>query len=123
VQDIHRRSRGCAKPRQARTVSASETASRNFPADVLTDGGGRALAVQYMWLARRRLFLHAFGDTWIWPLLGVLFLPLTTLTWAHLGTSDKRGRRLLVVPAVLIDLSRLGVSGHANRNRASRRPS
>jgi hypothetical protein len=77
------------------------------------------LAVLYMWLTRRRLFLQAFGGAWIWPLLGGLFLPFTTLTWAQLRKSNKHGHGLLLVPAMLIDLSRLGGSSLTNVHRTA----
>ncbi len=80
------------------------------------------LAVFYTWLTRRSSFLQAFGCRWIWPVLGVLFLSLTTLAWVQVRKSDKRRLRLIFVPAVLIDLSRLGGSGHPHRRRASRQP-
>jgi hypothetical protein len=66
------------------------------------------------------MFLQAFGGAWIWPLLGVLFLPLTTVTWVQLRKSNKRGLGLVLVPAVLFDLSGLARSGHTNEERATR---
>ena len=60
----------------------------------------------------------AFG-TFLWPLLGFFFLPLTVLayTWAwHHGAGSIDGIGLvLVVIAVLIDLGIIG--GHATRAR------
>src|SRR3954454_22494172 len=37
-----------------------------------------------IWLARPDLFSDAFGGSWFWPLLGLLFLPFTTLMYVLL---------------------------------------
>jgi hypothetical protein len=50
-------------------------------------------------------------QTWIWPLLGFLFMPLTTLAyaWAMHSRGSVAGIQLVVVIlAVLIDLGILG---------------
>ena len=44
------------------------------------------LATLFIWLARPQLFAAAFGGAWIWPLLGILFLPFTTLMYVLLYT-------------------------------------
>ena len=58
-------------------------------------------------------------ETWIWPLLGFFFLPLTTLAWAwaiNTGEGSVSGLRLVVVVlAVLIDLGLLGGGGASGR--------
>src|SRR4051812_50120073 len=41
------------------------------------------LAVFIIWLVRPNLVDAAF-DTWIWPLLGIIFLPFTTLMYVIL---------------------------------------
>jgi len=64
-------------------------------------------------------YLGAAYATWIWPLLGFFFLPLTTLAYAwawHNGAGSVSGVGLaVVVVAVLIDLSMLGGGGEASR--------
>lgn len=56
-------------------------------------------------------------DTTLWPLLGFLFMPLTTLAYAwawHHGGGSVEGLGLAaVVVAVLVDLGLLGGSGRA----------
>ena len=43
------------------------------------------LALFIVWIARPRLVDAAF-DTWIWPLLGIIFLPFATLMYVILYT-------------------------------------
>jgi hypothetical protein len=59
-------------------------------------------------------------DTLLWPLLGFLFMPLTTLaySWAINSRGSVEGLQLVVVViAVLIDLGLVGGSA-ASRKRA-----
>jgi hypothetical protein len=42
------------------------------------------LVVVFAWIARPTYFDSVF-DTWIFPLLGLIFLPFTTLMWLFLG--------------------------------------
>jgi len=65
------------------------------------------LTLFIVWVARPALVNAAFA-TWIWPLLGIVFLPLTTLIYVLLYTP---GRGLApwewfwVVIAGLVDVS------------------
>jgi len=58
-------------------------------------------------------------QTWVWPVLGFFFLPLTTLAYAwawHFGGGDIQGLGIVVIViAVLIDLGLLGGGGHSGR--------
>lgn len=60
-------------------------------------------------------------QTTLWPLLGFLFMPLTTLAYAHgINSGGIDGWRLiLVVIAVLIDLGVVG-GGAASRKKSVR---
>jgi hypothetical protein len=76
------------------------------------------LAVLFIWIARPTLFSAAFGGSWFIPLLGIIFLPFTTLMWALLyspigGVSGWDW--LWIILAVLLDLSAIGSSGYVNR--------
>jgi len=57
-------------------------------------------------------YLPAAYTTWIWPVLGFIFMPLTTLAyafaWHQSGGAINGGWIVLVVVAVLIDLGLLG---------------
>lgn len=70
-------------------------------------------------------YLEQAYQTLIWPLLGFIFLPFTTLAYAwawHHGSGSVHGIGLVVVViAVLMDLGSLGGSGHSSR-RYYRRP-
>jgi hypothetical protein len=68
-------------------------------------------------------YLGRAYETWIWPLLGFLFLPFTTLAyaWAINANGSVTGLYLVVVIiAVLLDLGFLG-GGHRARTRRRRR--
>ncbi len=42
------------------------------------------LGVLLIWLARPLLFTAAFGGFWLWSILGIIFLPFTTLMYVLL---------------------------------------
>jgi hypothetical protein len=86
---------------------------------LLFAGAFPRLAVLFMWLARPQLFLSAFGGSWLIPLLGIFFLPLTTLMYVLLWSSNGINGFdwFWLVLAVILDLGGIGSSGYANRNR------
>ncbi len=68
-------------------------------------------------------FSYAY-DTFVWPFLGLLFLPYTTLAYmgAMLNANEVSGIWLvLVVVAAIVDVSHLGGSGRAAHGRRARR--
>src|SRR5215831_16736171 len=81
------------------------------------------LALVLVWLFSN--YLGEAYQTFLWPLLGFFFLPLTTLAYAwawHHGEGSVSGIGLVVVVlAVLIDLGLLG-SGEHSRRRYRNRP-
>ncbi|MEV0199708.1 hypothetical protein [Nonomuraea sp. NPDC050691] len=75
------------------------------------------MAVFILWIARPAL-VGAVFDTWIWPLLGLIFLPFATLMYIVLSVSGARlsgGDWAWIVLAVLLDL--LHWVNMATRNR------
>jgi hypothetical protein len=66
-------------------------------------------------------YLAQAYDTWIWPLLGFIFFPLTTLAYAfavnQTGGNVSGVYVIILVVAVLVDLSMLGGGGHLGRRR------
>ena len=65
-------------------------------------------------------FIGRAYETVFWPLLGFMFLPLTTLTYAwaiNANGSVSGGYLALVVFAVLLDLGFIGGSEKARRSR------
>jgi len=64
-------------------------------------------------------YLSQVYDNILWPILGFIFLPLTTLAYAwawHMGGGDIEGLGIVVIViAVLIDLGLLGGGGHSSK--------
>lgn len=78
------------------------------------------LGILFIWLARPGLFSDAFDGFFLWPILGLIFLPFTTLMYVLLwspivgfGGLDW----LWLILALLIDLGGWGSTGYANRDR------
>jgi len=61
---------------------------------------------------------RATFDTWIWPLLGSLFLPWTTLAYVLVAPHGISGLEVvLIVLAVLIDLGAYGGGSKSRKRR------
>ena len=77
------------------------------------------LAIVLVWLFGGN-YLGSAYQTVIWPFLGFLFMPLTTLAYAwawHQGNGSVAGFGLVVVViAVLLDLGLLGTSESSRRS-------
>ena len=73
-----------------------------------------------LWLARPAMFSAAFGGNWLWPLLGVIFLPFTTLMyvllWGPAGNLTGWDWLWLIM-AVFLDISHYASAGYAQRDR------
>jgi hypothetical protein len=72
-----------------------------------------------VWISRPVAWNAAF-ETAIWPCLGFLFLPFTTLmyVWLVQGTGQIEGLDWLwLILALLLDVAQLAGAGYANRNR------
>ena len=78
------------------------------------------LGTLFIWLARPVYFSAAMGGNWFWPLLGIIFLPFTTLMYVLLWTP---GIGLVgfdwfwLILAVILDIGHVGGVGYANRER------
>ncbi len=79
------------------------------------------LAILLVWLFSS--YLQTAYQTVLWPVLGFLFMPLTTLAYAfawHSGGGSVHGLGLVVlIIAVLMDLGIIG--GSASSRKAKRR--
>lgn len=75
--------------------------------------------VLFIWLARPQYFSAAFGGSFLLPILGIIFLPFTTLMyvllWSPSGLVGFDWFWLAL--AVVIDLGGIASSGYSNRNR------
>lgn len=85
---------------------------------ILMAGVFPRLADILIWLARPRMFSAAFGGSWLVPLLGIVFLPFTTLMyvilWSPTGLTGWDW--LWLVLAVVLDLSHYGHTAYTNRS-------
>ena len=83
------------------------------------------LATLIIWMARPQLFSDAFGGSWFWPLLGIVFLPFTTLMYVLLwspATGVAGGDWFWLGLAVLLDLMHWGGSASRGLQRPDRIP-
>jgi hypothetical protein len=78
------------------------------------------LGVLFIWLARPVYFTAAFGDTILWPILGIVFLPFTTLMYVLLwspGVGLGAWDWLWLGLALLLDVGHYAGSAYSNRDR------
>ena len=87
------------------------------------------IAIFFMWLSDQEIFTRAFGNitlpgnivvpVWVWPVLGFILLPWTTLAYLLVFPGGIEGYKWLVLGAgLLIDLAGHGGS-YRHRNRIS----
>ncbi len=80
---------------------------------------GPRLAIFIWWLIQPLRWTAAFGDSFIWPLLGFIFLPWTTLMFvlvAPLGNINGFDWAWLAL-ALIADISSYAGGGWGNRGR------
>jgi len=79
---------------------------------------GPRLAVLIWWLFRPAYYMFVF-QTWIWPLLGLIFLPWTTLMYLIVyGANGITGFDWIWLGlAFLADLASYGGGAYGNRSR------
>jgi len=72
-----------------------------------------------VWLARPNLFSQAFNGSGLWPLLGIVFLPFTTLMYVLLwsATGLTGWDWLWLILAVFLDLSHTSSTLYNNRSQ------
>jgi hypothetical protein len=77
------------------------------------------IGVALIWLARPTFFSNAFNGSWLWPILGIIFLPFTTLMyvimWDSAGLAGWEWFWLFM--AVLVDVMHWTSSTYYNRER------
>ncbi len=77
------------------------------------------LAALFLWLARPGMFSAAFGGRWFLPILGVIFLPFTTLfyviLWSPAGLSGLDW--FWLVMALVVDIMHYSSTAYSNRNQ------
>ena len=77
------------------------------------------LGTLFIWLARPAMFNLAFGGSWLWPILGIIFLPFTTLMYVILwsATGLTGWDWMWLIMAVVIDVMHYTSTAYYNRNR------
>jgi hypothetical protein len=86
----------------------------------LMAGFAPRLAVFFVWLARPTMFSAAFGGSWFWPLLGVIFLPFTTIMYVILwrqGLGLSSWDWMWLILAVICDMMHYSSTAYSNRNQ------
>lgn len=77
------------------------------------------LGTLFIWLARPAYFNAAFGSNWLLPILGIIFLPFTTLMYVILWspTGMTAWEWMWLILAVVIDIMHYSSTAFYNRNR------
>jgi hypothetical protein len=80
---------------------------------------GPRIAGIFWWIVSPGRWDAAFNDNWFWPVLGLIFLPLTTLMWVLVcPTGNPNGFDWFwLALAVFGDIASYGSSGYTNRER------
>jgi hypothetical protein len=80
---------------------------------------GPRLAVLIWWFIRPAYYTLVFGNNWFWPILGVIFLPWTTLMYLLVfGANGIVGFDWVWLGlAFIADLGSYGGSAYGNRDR------
>ncbi len=76
--------------------------------------------VLLVYIARPAYFTAAFGDMWLWPILGIIFAPFTTLMYALLwtpATGISGFDWLWLAIALAIDIGHYAGGAYGNRER------
>ena len=76
------------------------------------------LGTLFIWIARPVMFSNAFGGSWLWPILGIIFLPFTTLMYIILwspGIGLTGWDWLWLVLAVVLDVTHWSQMVYNNR--------
>ena len=81
---------------------------------------GPRLAIIIWWLVNTARFRLAF-DTFVWPILGIIFAPWTTLAYVLVAPRGVNGLDWIwIVLGILIDLGAYTGGGYGNRDRLRR---
>lgn len=73
-----------------------------------------------IWLARPTQFMAPFNGMYLWPILGIIFLPFTTLMYVFMwtpGVGLNGWDWLWLGLAVVLDISHFGTTAWSNRNQ------
>jgi len=74
----------------------------------------------FIWIARPTQFMNSFNDKWWWAILGIIFLPFTTLMYVLLwspGIGLTGWDWMWLILAVFCDLMHYSSTAYSNRNQ------
>ena len=78
---------------------------------------GPRAGIIFWWIFQPVRWDLAFSS-WLWPVLGFVIAPWTTLMWVAVATNGVNGFDYVwIALAVVIDISSWSGSGYGNRNR------
>ena len=86
----------------------------------LMAGFAPRLASLFLWIARPSYFTAAFNNNIIWPILGIIFLPFTTIMYVILWTPGiglTTWDWMWLILAVVCDVMHYTSTAYANRNQ------
>ena len=72
------------------------------------------------WIARPTMYLAPFNGSWFWPLLGIIFLPFTTIMYVILWTPGiglTTWDWMWLILAVVLDIMHYSSTAYSNRNQ------
>jgi hypothetical protein len=79
---------------------------------------GPRAAILVWWLINQPRFSVVFNGSWLWPILGTIFLPWTTLMFVIVGVGGVVGLDWLWLGlGFLFDIASYGGGGYGNRDR------
>lgn len=79
---------------------------------------GPRAAILIWWLINPVRFANVFNSNWIWPILGTIFLPWTTLMFVIVGLGGIVGLDWLWLGlGILFDVMNYAGGGYGNRDR------
>lgn len=80
---------------------------------------GPRVAGAIWWLFQPARWSLAFSGSWIWPLLGLIFLPWTTIMYVMVAPGGVNGlfEWLFLIFALVIDIGAYAGGGFGNKDR------
>jgi len=81
---------------------------------------GPRLAILIWWLVRPAYYMSVFNNSWLWPILGLIFLPWTLLMYLIVGGNGIIGFDWVWLGLALVaDIASYSGSAYGNRERFS----
>ena len=79
---------------------------------------GPRLAILIWWLIQPLYFQVAFNNSWLWPILGLIFLPWTLLMYLIVAPGGIIGFDWVIIGiGVVADIASYSGSAYGNRDR------